>query len=172
MLEFLPSKRMLCMCSLFPQAIPLLFLTELFKAYYTSSLSVLYHFRVELILIIVFKSWNFRNAPFTLMWLYTDFATHYVYNHVHNGLKLSVGNYCTWLYSILGYPFVLVMSHCHVTVIESFLHVCKAHSQHSCGACTNVWGRLASLVTKGLQLQDSSIIAGSWIGVDLPSFMF
>ena len=33
-----------------------------------------------------------------VMCLYIDVVTYYVYSHVHNGLKLSVENYCTWLY--------------------------------------------------------------------------
>ena len=48
----------------------------------------------------------------------------------------------------------------------------KAHSQHSCGARTDVWGTLARLVTDGLQSRDSSIVMGSWKEVDLPSLVF
>ena len=48
----------------------------------------------------------------------------------------------------------------------------KAHSQHCCGARTDVWGTLASLVTDDLQMQDSDTITGPWKEVDLPSLVF
>ena len=45
-------------------------------------------------------------------------------------------------------------------------------SQHSCGSYTDVWETLGSLVTDGVQLQDSNILTGLWKEVDLPSFAF
>ena len=69
----------------------------------------LYYICVQLIHINVFSLWNFRKCSTYMgqdvfnLWNFTDLVTHYVYNHVRNSLKLSAGNYCTWLCSILGY---------------------------------------------------------------------
>ena len=46
-----------------------------------------------------------------VMRLYNDFAANYAYNHMCVGKPK--------LYSVLGYPFVLMMSQYHVTVTES-----------------------------------------------------
>ena len=84
------------------------------------------------------------------MHLYTDVATHCVLNHVYNGLRRR-----KWA-APPGYKFVVVTS------VSSGSHkvIPKHVSQHSCGAHTDVRGTLASLVTAGLQLQDSNPITG------------
>ena len=47
----------------------------------------------------------------------------------------------------------------------------SAHSEHSCGGHSNVWRTLASLVTEGLQLRASEIIARSPRAVEFASLV-